>query len=258
MRLISALLLLLILRSAEPRKGGRNRERGRARGKGRANAVKRQTSECKEYMEAGEKYLDCQDRQLTGVQQHWPEDIHHLLLARNKIQVLRDNTFSQFKNLKSLDLQQNELYMVEEEAFAGLGQLTTLLLQHNKMKTASEEHLLPLPSLRYLRLYDNPWDCRCSLDSLVRTLHVPSNRNLGNYAKCSEPDSLRGQKLKKMRPELLCPEDGEGQQPGKTPQEGQGSLPKPPPIKKYPDANSLCHTYMFPKPMLDCKSKGKL
>ncbi|XP_045578437.1 leucine-rich repeat-containing protein 17 isoform X1 [Salmo salar] len=255
MRLISALLLLLILRSAEPRKGGRNRERGRARGKGRANAVKRQTSECKEYMEAGEKYLDCQDRQLTGVQQHWPEDIHHLLLARNKIQVLRDNTFSQFKNLKSLDLQQNELYMVEEEAFAGLGQLTTLLLQHNKMKTASEEHLLPLPSLRYLRLYDNPWDCRCSLDSLVRTLQVPSNRNLGNYAKCSEPDSLRGQKLKKMRPELLCPEDGEGQQPGKTPQEGQGSLPKPPPIKKYPDANSLCHTYMFPKPMLDCKSK---
>jgi hypothetical protein len=258
MRLLSALLLLLLLRSTEPRKGGRNRERGRARGKGRANAVKRQTSECKEYMEAGEKYLDCQDRQLTGVQQHWPEDIHHLLLARNKIQVLRDNTFSQFKNLKSLDLQQNELYMVEEEAFAGLGQLTTLLLQHNQMKTASEEHLLPLPNLRYLRLYDNPWDCRCSLDSLVRTLQVPSNRNLGNYAKCSEPDALRGQKLKKMRPELLCAEYGEGHLPGQKPQEGQGSLPKPPPIKKYPDANSLCHTYMFPKPMLDCKSKGKL
>uniref|UniRef100_A0A8C7KIC7 Leucine rich repeat containing 17 n=1 Tax=Oncorhynchus kisutch TaxID=8019 RepID=A0A8C7KIC7_ONCKI len=230
MRLLSALLLLLLLRSTEPRKG-------------RANAVKRQTSECKEYMEAGEKYLDCQDH------------IHHLLLARNKIQVLRDNTFSQFKILKSLDLQQNELYMVEEEAFAGLGQLTTLLLQHNQMKTASEEHLLPLPNLRYLRLYDNPWDCRCSLDSLVRTLQVPSNRNLGNYAKCSEPDALRGQKLKKMRPELLCAEDGEGHLPGQKPQEGQGSLPKPPPIKKYPDANSLCHTYMFPKPMLDCKSK---
>lgn len=38
-------------------------------------------------MEAGEKYLDCQDRQLTTVMQDWPKDIHHLLLARNKIQV---------------------------------------------------------------------------------------------------------------------------------------------------------------------------
>lgn len=38
-------------------------------------------------MEAGEKYLDCQDRQLTSVMQEWPKDIHHLLLARNKIQV---------------------------------------------------------------------------------------------------------------------------------------------------------------------------
>lgn len=37
-------------------------------------------------MEAGEKYLDCQDRQLTTVMQDWPKDIHHLLLARNKIQ----------------------------------------------------------------------------------------------------------------------------------------------------------------------------
>lgn len=38
-------------------------------------------------MEAGEKYLDCQDRQLTTVMQDWPKDIHHLLLARNRFQV---------------------------------------------------------------------------------------------------------------------------------------------------------------------------
>lgn len=49
--------------------------------------MRRQTQECKEYMEAGEKYLDCQDKQLTSVMQDWPKDIQHLLLARNKIQV---------------------------------------------------------------------------------------------------------------------------------------------------------------------------
>lgn len=60
------------------------------RGRGRAGAVRRQTQgDCKEYMEAGEKYLDCQDRQLTTVMEDWPKDINHLLLARNKIQVRR-------------------------------------------------------------------------------------------------------------------------------------------------------------------------
>ncbi|XP_010893448.1 leucine-rich repeat-containing protein 17 isoform X1 [Esox lucius] len=250
MRLLSALLLLLLFRSVEPRKGDRGWDQnrsGRARGKGRANAVRRQTSDCKEYIDASEKFLDCQDRQLTGVQQHWPEDIEHLQLGRNKIQVLRDNTFSRFKNLISLDLQQNEISQLEEEAFAGLTQLTTLLLQHNNIKTASEEHLLPLPRLQHLRLYDNPWDCSCKLESLVRTLQVPSNRNLGNYAKCSWPEALRGEKLKKVRVERVCPG---GHLPGQKPPEGPGRLPKPP-----PNVNSVCHTYMFPKPMLDCKSK---
>ncbi|KAL0967225.1 hypothetical protein UPYG_G00249420 [Umbra pygmaea] len=256
MRLLTALLLLLLLKSVESRKGDRRRDRlGRTRGKGRANAVKRQISDCKEYTEAGEKFLDCQDRQLTGVQQHWPDDIHHLLLARNKIRVLRDNTFSRFKNLISLDLQQNEISRLEVGAFSGLTRLTTLLLQHNNIKAASEEHLLPLPGLRYLRLYDNPWDCSCSLESLVRNLQVPSNRNLGNYATCSLPESLRGQKLKKVRGELVCPEIREDTKPWKETEDGEVTRPKPPPIQKQPDVNSLCHTYLFPKPMLDCKSK---
>lgn len=94
MRLLAAtLLLLLLLQSGEARRGARSGAvqsgaGGRVRGRGRANVMRRQTQECKEYMEAGEKYLDCQDRQLTTVMQDWPKDIHHLLLARNKIQVI--------------------------------------------------------------------------------------------------------------------------------------------------------------------------
>ncbi|XP_020499713.1 leucine-rich repeat-containing protein 17 [Labrus bergylta] len=258
MRLLTTLLLmLLLLRSAEPRRGPRSgvMERsavGRVRGRGRAGVMRRQTQECKEYIEAGEKYLDCQDRQLTTVMQDWPKDIQHLLLARNKIQVLRDNMFSQFTQLKSLDLQQNDISMVEDGAFSGLSQLTTLLLQHNGLKTASEELLLPLPHLTYLRIYDNPWSCDCSLDSLIRTLQVPSNRNLGNYAKCAEPLSKRSQKLKKLSVESLCKNDN---QVDSRPGGGGGGRPRPPPIKQKPEATSMCHTYMFPKPRLDCSSK---
>ncbi|KAM3858980.1 leucine-rich repeat-containing protein 17 [Diretmus argenteus] len=260
--LTTTLLLLLLLRSAEPKRGPRSGDGGgrgprsgdaggRVRGRGRAGAVRRQTQECKEYMEAGEKYLDCQDRQLTSVMQDWPKDINHLLLARNKIQVLRDNMFSEFTQLKSLDLQQNDISMVEERAFSGLTQLTTLLLQHNRLKTASEEVLLPLPSLTYLRLYDNPWSCHCPLDSLVSTLQVPSNRNLGNYAKCAEPQSLRGQKLKKLSVESLCAHDNQVQW---RPTDGEHGRQQPPRKVKL-DAHSTCHTYMFPKPLLDCSSK---
>ncbi|XP_057711055.1 leucine-rich repeat-containing protein 17-like [Corythoichthys intestinalis] len=174
MRLLASLCLLLLIRFSEPRRGPRSgiAEWGRTRGRGRPGIMKRQTQQCKEYIEAGEKYLDCQDRQLTTVMQDWPKDIHHLLLARNKIQVLRDNMFSQFTQLKSLDLQQNDISMVEDRAFNGLSKLRTLLLQHNKLKTATEELLLPMPRLAYLRLYDNPWSCHCPLDSLLRTLQV--------------------------------------------------------------------------------------
>ncbi|XP_077450195.1 leucine-rich repeat-containing protein 17 [Stigmatopora argus] len=242
MRLLAWFCLLLLLGLAHPGRGPRS---GLADGSGwRGRLVKRQTRECKEYEEAGEKYLDCQDRQLTTVMQDWPKDIHHLLLARNKIQVLRDNMFSKFTQLKSLDLQQNDISMVEERAFSGLPKLRTLLLQHNKLKTASEELLLPLPRLAYLRLYDNPWSCHCPLDSLLRTLQVPSNRNLGNYAKCAEPLSLRGQKLKKLNVDSLCAGDNQV----------DVTQPKPPVITT--GATSMCHTYLFPKPVLDCSNKG--
>ncbi|XP_061570825.1 leucine-rich repeat-containing protein 17 [Cololabis saira] len=252
MRLLTTLFILLLIRSAEPRRGPRSKavERGpwgHVRGKGRAGVMRRQTQECKEYVEQGEKYLDCQDRQLTTVMQHWPKDIDHLLLARNKIQVLRDNMFAQFTRLKSLDLQQNSISMVEDDAFNGLSQLTTLLLQHNRLKTASEELLLPMPRLSYLRMYDNPWSCQCPLDSLVRTLQVPTNRNLGNYARCVGPPSLKGQKLKKLKADL-CAEDG------KPEVEVELQL-RPPPKKGKQEATSMCLTYMFPKPRLDCSSK---
>ncbi|KAM9705599.1 leucine-rich repeat-containing protein 17 [Menidia menidia] len=252
MRLLIAFLLMLLIWSAEPRRGpqakaGVGGKRGRVRGRGRAGLTRRQTQQCKEYTEGGEKYLDCQDRQLTSVMQDWPRDVNHLLLARNKFQVLRNNMFAQFTQLRSLDLQQNAISMLEDGAFNGLFQLTTLLLQHNSLKTASEEVLLPLPSLTYLRLYDNPWSCRCPLDSLVRTLQVPTNRNLGPFAKCAEPPSLKDQKLKKLMVDL-CADD-------RTPVTGDKPLPSPSPVTKRPGATSMCHTYVYPRITLNCKNK---
>uniref|UniRef100_A0A667YCJ1 Leucine rich repeat containing 17 n=1 Tax=Myripristis murdjan TaxID=586833 RepID=A0A667YCJ1_9TELE len=213
-------------------------------------------TDCSESIESGEVFVDCQDRRLTSIPSSkiWSKEPKHLLLARNRIKILRDGVFAGFEGLKSLDLQQNQISVVEDGAFEGLTKLTTLLLQHNTLGTLSEEALIPMPNLRYLRLYDNPWICLCPMDSLIRTLQVPSNRNLGNHARCAEPVRLKDRKLKQVDAELLC------QESDSTSPQGDQTDPidtlNPSPIRTKPDATTSCHTYLFPQPRLDCSNRG--
>eukprot|EP00064_Thunnus_orientalis_P012534 superscaffoldBa00001936_g12569 len=218
--LLFASLLLLLLPSTEMKRPGRGRglrgvrnklTRDRVRGVGRHSRSRPSrlvAPDCSESTESGEFFVDCQDQRLNSIpaSQNWSKQPKHLLLARNRIKVLHDGAFFGYESLTSLDLQQNKISLVEEGAFQGLTRLTTLLLQHNHLGTLSEEVLIPMPNLRYLRLYDNPWNCLCPMDSLIRTLQVPSNRNLGKHARCAEPIKLKGMKLKQVNPELLCKE----------------------------------------------------
>ncbi|KAA8590239.1 hypothetical protein FQN60_014173 [Etheostoma spectabile] len=232
------------------RKLAHDRVRGAAR-HSRSGPSRLVGSYCSELTESGDFFVDCQDRHLTSIptSQTWSKQPKHLLLARNQIKVLRDGAFFGFESLTSLDLQQNQISLVEEGAFQGLTRLTTLLLQHNRLGTLSEEALIPMPNLRYLRLYDNPWRCLCQMDSLIRTLQVPSNRNLGNHARCAEPIRLKNMKLKQIDPKLLCKErDPTSNQTDPT------DLVMPIPIRIKPDATTLCHTYLFPQIRMDCTS----
>ncbi|KAM3870496.1 leucine-rich repeat-containing protein 17-like [Diretmus argenteus] len=259
----------LLLQSIEMRKAGRGRSlrgvrhgltRERVRGGGRhsrSGPSKLVAMDCSESIDSGEVFVDCQNRRLSTIpsSKTWSQEPKHLLLARNRIKVLRDGAFFGFEGLKSLDLQQNHISVVEEAAFQGLTRLTTLLLQHNRLGTLSEEALIPMPNLRYLRLYDNPWNCLCPMDSLIRTLQVPSNRNLGNHARCAEPVKLKGRRLKQIDPELLCREsDHTGDPQGD--QTDPSDFLEPIPFRSKPDATTSCHTYLFPQPRLDCSSRG--
>lgn len=243
MRLFTASLLLVLVFIVTAARRGKRLGQEHSQGRRRLKTIKRLTDSCKEYVENGDKFLDCQDRQLTAVLLGWPEDIDHLLLAQNRIQMLKDNTFSHFRNLESLDLQSNEISLIEEGAFSGLTKLTTLLLQHNQLHVASEAMFIHLPRLRYLRLHDNPWTCDCQLDSLVRFLQVPSNRYLGNFAKCAEPTRFWGQQLRTLDPKMLC-----------LPQtmQAQVQLSRP-----HSDSTLLCRTHDSPKRLLDCRSRGE-
>lgn len=221
---------------------------------GRSDTSRIVAPNCAESTETGELYIDCQERHLNTIpsSQLWTKQPKHLLLARNRIKVLRNGIFTGYEGLISLDLQQNEISLVEEGAFQGLTQLTTLLLQHNRLSTLSEETIIPMSNLRYMRLYDNPWNCQCALDSLVHTLQVPSNRNLGNHARCEEPVLLKGKKLKQLNAEQLCkelPSSDQVLQPTSSALEPSG-------IRTKPDATVVCHTYLFPTVRMDCRNRG--
>lgn len=163
-------------------------DHGRVRGSrchGRSGPSRLMAPNCTETLQSRDVILDCQERGLISIPhaQGWSQEPKHLLLARNRIRILHDGTFTGYEGLRSLDLQQNHISVVEEGAFLGLWRLKTLLLQHNKLATVSEEALIPMPNLQYLRLYDNPWNCACSLESLIQTLQIPSNRHLANHAR---------------------------------------------------------------------------
>ncbi|KAK2917974.1 hypothetical protein Q8A73_004720 [Channa argus] len=265
--LLVVFLLLLLLPSIEMRRQRKGRgpkairqkpTRDRVRGAGRHSRSGSfrlvELPECSELTESGDVFVDCQDRRLLSIptSQTWSKKPKHLLLAQNQIKVLQDGAFLGYESLTSLDLQQNYISLVEEEAFRGLTHLTTLLLQHNRLGTLSEEVLIPMPNLRYLRLYDNPWNCHCQMESLIRTIQVPSNRNLGNHARCAKPFKLKGTKLKQVDPGLLCKES----HPTTDLETDPISSVEPSSLRSKPNAINSCHTYLFPQVRMDCSKQG--
>ncbi|XP_072241298.1 leucine-rich repeat-containing protein 17-like [Leuresthes tenuis] len=251
------------LREGRGLKGARHklaRQRVRVRGTGRHSRSRPLlivSHQCSESTESGKVFVDCQGRGLTYIpaSKTWSRTPKHLLLAQNQIKVLRDGDFFGYESLKILDLQQNQIALVEEGAFQGLTRLSRLLLQHNHLRTLSEEALIPMSNLRYLSLYDNPWNCHCGMESLIRTLQVPSNRNLGNHARCAEPVRLKNRKLNRVDPELLCKESDLTGDPN-------GNLTdltdpvEPSSIRSKPNAVTVCHTYHIPEIRMDCSNRG--
>ncbi|XP_060052346.1 leucine-rich repeat-containing protein 17 isoform X2 [Erinaceus europaeus] len=241
------------LHKASPEGSGSRTNHGRAgRSQRGSSLLKRNTSvlPCKVHTYLHEKYLDCQEKNLVNVLPGWPQDLQQMLLAKNKIRVLKNNTFLAYQRLKILDLQRNEISKIENGAFFGLNDLTTLLLQHNQIKTLKEGVFAYTPTLVSLRLYDNPWDCTCKMKTFISMLQIPRNNNMGNYAKCESPQKLKNQRLRQIKPEELCREKVKGQLDPKL--QLTGNLTVTQPEVNY----TLCNHSVFPTEMLDCKRKA--
>ncbi|XP_061606722.1 reticulon-4 receptor-like 1 [Phyllopteryx taeniolatus] len=150
------------------------------------------------------QYLYLQDNQLEFLEDDLFIDLlnlSHLFLHGNRLWSLHQNTFRGLGALDRLLLHQNRIQWVDRQAFHDLGRLTTLYLFNNSLTEMSAGSLALLPSLEYLRLNDNPWDCDCEALPLWDWLR--NFRGSTSSLVCVSPPEMEGKDLKMLRKEEL-------------------------------------------------------
>ncbi|XP_041635820.1 adhesion G protein-coupled receptor A3 isoform X2 [Cheilinus undulatus] len=147
------------------------------------------------------------------------------ILNNNKIQELRNGSFFGLSALEKLDLRSNMISRIEPDAFLGLPALKRLDLSNNSIGCLNVDIFKGLTSLTRLNLSGNMFSslaqgtfdslvslkslefqtpyllCDCNLLWLLRWI---KERNITvKNTKCSYPQSLQGQFITSLRPELL-------------------------------------------------------
>ncbi|XP_043952708.1 adhesion G protein-coupled receptor A3 [Gambusia affinis] len=176
---------------------------------------------------ASDKKVVCSNMELHQVlpADSFPNRTVILILNNNKIQELRNGAFSGLSTLEKLDLRNNLINRIEPGAFLGLKTLKKLDLSNNSISCLNGDVFKGLESLSRLILSGNMFSslaqgmfdrlvslkalefqtpyllCDCNLLWLLRWI---KDRNVSvKNTKCSYPQSLQGQLITSVRPELL-------------------------------------------------------
>ncbi|CAJ1086319.1 adhesion G protein-coupled receptor A3 isoform X1 [Xyrichtys novacula] len=194
------------------------------------------SSDCKSYDERpksggkspqSDRKVVCSNMELHQVlpPDSFPNRTVTLILNNNKIQELKNGSFFGLLTLEKLDLRSNMISRIEPDAFLGLTALKRLDLSNNSIGCLNVDIFKGLTSLTRLNLSGNMFSslaqgtfdslvslkslefqtpyllCDCNLLWLLRWI---KERNITvKNTKCSYPQSLQGQLVTSLRPELL-------------------------------------------------------
>ncbi|XP_020779557.1 adhesion G protein-coupled receptor A3 [Boleophthalmus pectinirostris] len=187
------------------------------------------SSDCKSYDERSKSSgkVVCSNMELQQVlpPDSFPNRTVTLIMNNNKIQELRNGSFYGLSSLEKLDLRSNMISHIEPGAFLGLASLKRLDLSNNSIGCLNVDIFKGLTNLVKLNLSGNMFSslaqgtfdsllslkslefqtpyllCDCNLLWLLRWI---KERNIVvKNTKCSYPQSLQGQIITSIRPELL-------------------------------------------------------
>lgn len=126
------------------------------------------------------------------------DDTVFLDLSKNQIGKLNKSDFTNFTNLKRLDLTQNSLKSIELDMFGEIKTLERLKLSTNLIAHIYQGSLDGLVGLKQLDITNNPLACDCDLLWLI-----PWSQNLSiklqAVPKCETPAEFKDQPVKKLK-----------------------------------------------------------
>ncbi|XP_076297775.1 remoulade [Lasioglossum baleicum] len=125
-------------------------------------------------------------------------NLKRLDLSQNNITHIGEGCFNGLGNLERLDLSENQILSIDTYAFQKLSNLKRLKLNENKLISLKEGTFYRFKSLKQLDLSGNPWKCDCELYWFSDWVHKSSVK-LINAPKCTSPENMKGEFLKKLR-----------------------------------------------------------
>ena len=157
--------------------------------------------------------LDISENKLTSFP---TEAFKHMKYVRevnfkgNPIKYILEDDLQHLPKLEIVSFENNWLERIHPKAFAGLEKLEEINLVNNELTYLSSEMEDHLPtSLKFFRLYQNPWNCDCKLRWLRKWIaSTKVNWDFGttipNTPACSTPEILRGINWKHLEPEKFA------------------------------------------------------
>lgn len=133
--------------------------------------------------------VDMSNASLTKIPEDTPTNITGWILSNNSLVMTASdiNTLQKYPSITVLDLSYNHIQTLPPGAFDKLTDLETLKLRGNSLQTLDKDIFKGLTKLRSLDLKDNPWNCSCSLTSLIKALNdsgvsIGENERLGCFS----------------------------------------------------------------------------
>lgn len=117
--------------------------------------------------------VDMNNASLTSIPTNETTDLTELLLNHNSLVMSGSdiNALLKYPRIKVLDLSYNLIKSLPGGAFDSLTNLETLNLRGNGLQTLDKDIFKALTKLKSLDLEENPWNCSCSLTSLIKQLN---------------------------------------------------------------------------------------